>query len=229
MIQQKETQFDFSKESRKEPNKVNWSKIIVPTVNFTKKHKNWFMIGVGVFIAYQGLTYIFSDSPQEVKTKVIALQTAAQNIPNMIEDIEKSKNSYDEIVNYLMAKEYDISTNSLKTMQDHAKSLSDLNISFKQNINEQEDELRIIDKKLKETKTFELLTSNEKSFLLEEYKRLKSNDVHSSPKLDALINNSTIPDFDDKLSDDAKMKDLQKSRDEIKKEVTELKKKTLRK
>lgn len=229
MQTQKETQFDFSKESRKEPNKVNWSKMIMPAFDFTRKHKQWFMLGIGVFMAYEGLAYLFSDTPQEIKTKVIALQTAAENIPNMIDDIEKSKNSYDEIVTYLMAKEYDIPTNSMKTMQDHAKNLSDLNISFKKNINEQEDKLRIISKKLKETKTFELLTSDEKSFLLEEYQRLKANDVHYSPKLDSAINSATTIDYDDKPADDAQTKDLQKTRDEIKKEVTELKKKTLKK
>lgn len=226
---QKETQFDFSKESRKEPMKKDWSRFIQPTVNFTKKHKAWFMVGIGVFIAYQGLVYVVSDTPQETKTKAIALQTAAYHIPDMIENIEKSKNSYDEMVNFLMIKEYDIATNSMRTMQDHSKGLSDLNINFKKRINEQQEQLKIIDKKLKETKTFELLTSDEKEFLLEEYVKLQSNDTYYSAKLDEAINHATTTDLDEKPSDQQKINELQKAREEIKKQVTEIKKKTLKK
>lgn len=226
---QKETQFDFTKESRKEPNKIDWAKMIVPSVNFVKKHKAWFLAGVGVFIAIQGISYIFSDSPQQAKTKVIALQTAASAIPAMIDDIEKSKNSYDDIVSYLMSKEYDIPTNSMKTMQDHAKNLSDLNVSFKKYINEKEGDLQIIDKKLKETNNFSLLTSDEKDILLKEYARFKSDDKYYSPKLDNAINASTTIDYDEKMTDDAKVKELQKAREEIKKEVTEIKKRSFKK
>lgn len=226
---QKETQFDFTKESRKEPTKIDWAKMIIPSVNFVKKHKQWFLAGVGAFIAIQGIFYVFSDSPQEAKTKVIALQTAASNIPAMISDIEKSKNSYDDIVNYLMSKEYDITTNSMKTMQDHAKNLSDLNISFKKFINEKEGTLKVIDKKLKETKNFSLLTSDEKDFLLKEYARLQADDKYYSPKLDQAINASTTIDYDEKVTDDSKVKELQKAREEIKKEVTEIKKRSFKK
>lgn len=226
---QKETQFDFSKESRKEPMKKDWSRFIKPTVNFTKKHKAWFMVGIGIFIAYQGLVYVVSDTPQETKTKAIALQTAASHIPDMIENIEKSKNSYDEMVNFLMIKEYEITTNSMRTMQDHSKGLLDLNIHFKKRINEQQEQLKIIDKKLKETKTFELLTSDEKEFLLEEYVKLKSNDTYYSAKLDEAINHATTTDLDEKPSDQQKINELQKAREEIKKQVSEIKKKTLKK
>lgn len=226
---QKETEFDFSKESRKEPIQRDWSRLIQPTLSFTKRHKAWFMVGIGVFMAYQGLVYVVSDTPQETKTKVIALQTATAHIPEMIANIEKSKNSYDEMVNYLMIKEYDIPTNSMRTMQEHAKLLSDLNISFKKRINEQQEQLKIIDKKLKETKTFELLTSDEKEFLLQEYVKLKSNDTYYSAKLDKAINDATTTDLDEKPSEPQKINELEKVREEIKKEVAEIKKKTLKK
>jgi septal ring factor EnvC (AmiA/AmiB activator) len=225
----KETQFDFTKESRKEPKKIDWAKFIIPSAYFVKKHKAWFMAGAGVFLAIQGITYIFSDSPEQVKTKVIELQTAAANIPAMINDIEKSKTTYDEIVSYLMSKEYDISTNSMQTMQSNANNFSNLNSNFKKFINSREETLQIINEKLKETKNFSLLTSDEKDFLLKEYIRLKSDDKYSSTELDQAINTATTIDKDDKVTDESKLKELKQEREEIKKEVAEIKKHSFKK
>lgn len=226
---QKETQFDFSKESRIEPQKVDWSKYIQPTLAFTKRHKEWLMLGLAAFIVIKGVAYIFSDSPEEIKTKTIAMQTAAANIPAIVQAIDKSKNSYDEIVTYLMTKEFEIQTNSMKTMQNHSKNLSDLNIAFKKSVNQKQESLEIIDKKIKEDKSFNSLTSDEKSFLLKEYAAYKAEDKYSSGNLDAAINTATTIENDDKPTDDAKIKELNNMRETFKKEVAEIKKKSFKK
>lgn len=225
---QKDTQFDFTKESRKEPRKIDWAKIIIPSVSFVKKHKFWFLAGVSVFLAVEGISYVFSDSPQEARSKMIALQTAADNIPAMINDIEKAKTSYDQVVSYLVTKEYDIQTNSMKTMQNHVQNFTDLNVKFKKFINQREDELDIIDKKLKETKNFNSLTDDEKEFLLKEYHRLKSDDKYYSPELEKAIENATTTNSDENVTAD-KVKELKTEREEIKKEVSEMRKNSFKK
>lgn len=226
---QKETQFDFSKESRVEMTKTDWAKYIQPTVAFTKRHKEWIMLGMAALIVIKGIIYVFSDSPEEIKTKAIAMQTAASNIPAIIQSIEKSKYSYDEMVNYLASKEYDITTNSMKTMQSHEKNLNDLNITFKKSVNQKQETLEIIDKKIKEDKSFVSLTSDEKKFLLQEYANYKADDKYYSPNLDALVNSSTTIDNDDKPTEEAKIKELANNRETIKKEVTEIKKRAFKK
>ena len=129
---QKETQFDFSKESRLSVNpKVDWFKLMQVSSNFVKRHKEWFALGVGAFIFIQGVTYIFSDTPEEIRSKTIAMQTAYDAIPAMIQDIESSKGSYDDIVNYLSQKEFDIKSNSMQTRQSHVSTLEDQNAAFK--------------------------------------------------------------------------------------------------
>lgn len=224
---QKETEFDFSKESRKEVVKRDWKKTIEPMLSFTIKHKEWFMLGVAVFTIFQGIIYLFSDSPEQLKTKTIAMQTASVSIPDMLKKFETSKHNYDEVVLYLTTKEYDIQTNSMKTMQSHAESLNNYNINFKKYLNQKESTLEIIDKKIKETKTFKLLTSDEKEFLLKEYIILKSGDTYSSSDLDKTINLYTTTEMDEKPTSEAKIKELENEREVIKKEVTEIKKKNL--
>ena len=128
---QKETQFDFSKESKNSDKKIDWFKVMKFSSGFVQKHKNWFVLGVGAFIFIQGVTYVFSDSPEEIKSKTIAMQTAYDSIPVMIQDIEASKISYDEIVNYLSQREFDIKSNSMQTRQSHVSTLENQNAAFK--------------------------------------------------------------------------------------------------
>lgn len=225
---QKETEFDFSKESRKEIIKRDWQKFLKPTVFFTIKHKKLFLIGLAVFIVFKGIVYLFSDSPEELNTKRIAMQTASLSIPDMLKKFEKSKHNYDEIVLYLTTKEYDIQTNSMKTMQSHAEILNNYNVNFKKYINQKESTLEIIDKKIKETKTFKLLTSDEKDFLLKEYVILKSGDKYSSNDLDKMVNFYTTTEMDEKPTSEAKIKELENERESIKKEVMEIKKRNLK-
>lgn len=226
---QKETEFDFSKESRKTPVVRDWSKLIVPTINFTKKHKAWFILGITIFVAAQGVNYIFTDSPEQAKTKFIAMQTAVQTIPAMMVAFEKNKAFYDETVNYLISKEYEIPTNSMDTMQKHVQSLSIYNGNFKKSLFERINSLEIIDKKIKETKSFSLLTSKEKEFLLEEYSHFKTGAIYISGDTESTINAYTTVDYDDKPTEATKIKELQQMREVIKTGVSEIKKKSFKK
>lgn len=226
---QKETQFDFSKESRKENIKRDWSKVINPTLSFTKKHKKWIYIAVALFSAYQGITYALEDSPEKAKTKLIAMQTAAESLPSMITSFEKNKEMYNEVVNYLMAKEYEIATNSMKTMNAHAQNLNSNNISFKKSIIQRQSTLEIIDKKIKESRSFNALTYEEKELLLSEYNRFKAGEVMISSDIDTTVNAYTTIDYDDKPNEQAKVKELEKARETIKIEVAEIKKRSFKK
>lgn len=226
---QKETQFDFSKESRKENIKRDWSKVINPTLSFTKKHKKWIYIAVALFSGYQGINYALEDSPEKAKTKLIAMQTAAESLPSMITSFEKNKEMYNEVVNYLMAKEYEIATNSMKTMNAHAQNLNSNNISFKKSIIQRQSTLEIIDKKIKESRSFNALTYEEKELLLSEYNRFKAGEIMISSDIDTTINAYTTVDYDDKPNEQAKVKELEKARETIKIEVAEIKKRSFKK
>lgn len=221
---QKETQFDFSKESKLNNKKIDWFKILHVSSDFAKKHKEWFALGVGAFLFIQGVTYVFSDSPEEIKSKTIAMQTAYDAIPSMIQDIENSKGSYDEIVNYLSQREFDIKTNAMQTRELHVSTLENQNAAFKKWVNQNQETLKIIDKKIKETKSFSSLTSDEKKYLLQEYTRFKANDKYYSNELNKSINTYTTIDADDKPTTDNEVKELQKLRADIRENIAEIKK-----
>lgn len=225
---EKETEFDFTKEIKRKE-KANWSKFIASRLDFVNKNKSFFIAGLSALLVVKFFVFIISDSPEVEKSKLIALQTAAANIPLIVAKTEKNKGNYDDIVNYIVNKEYDIKTNSMKTMQTHVKSLLNLNVSYKKIMNEKEENLKIIDKKLKETKNFSLVSKDERAFLLTEYERLKTGEISYSKKLEEAIEYSTTTDYDQTVFDKEKLKELKQIREEIKKEVTEMKKRSLKK
>lgn len=225
---QKETEFDFSKDSRKEPIKKDWTVFIQPPANFIQRHKKWFITGISAFLVFQGINYILADSPQEEKTKVIAMQMATEKIPDVLKDLERSKQNYDEIVVYLMEKEYEIKTNSMEIMQRNVRTLDDANVQFKKYMNKRKDTLEIINAKIKETKNHTLLTKEERNIVLEEYSRVKAGDTYISTSLNKLIHLHTTVQNDEKPTDVKKIEELEKERNLIKQEVSEIQKRNVK-
>lgn len=185
-----EFDINFKSSTNSKPNPI-----ISLSYDFWKSYKSFIKTGLvitlGGYLFIQGVSYVFSDSPEEIKTYQLQLDNKYNNIQNIINHISSQKNYYDDEVKFLISKEYELKSNSLTTINNHVNKLEQYNSSWKSDLTDAIDKIVIIQKKYKEDK--KSLTSDEVEFLEKYYNNYKNNVVYKDNNLLNLISELSEP------------------------------------